>query len=84
MGIIMQVMIITCWHETNTILKLVICQRYNLYLWEPLYLKVTLIFKLLFHPKCSHGTKEKKNLLTRYVVILVPDLYVYIDKDRNR
>ena len=48
MGIIMQVATITCWHKTNTLLKLVICQWYSLDLWEPLNLYVTLIFKLLF------------------------------------
>ena len=48
MGIIMQVMNITCWHETNTLPKLVICQQYNLDLQELLNLYVTLIFKLLF------------------------------------
>ena len=48
MGFIMQVTTITCWHETNTLPKLVICQWYSLDLREPLNLYVTLIFKLLF------------------------------------
>ena len=56
----MQVTNITCWHENNTFPKLITCQWYNLYLQEPLYLKVTLIFKLLFHPNIQMVQRREK------------------------